>query len=138
MNRGVELTAIGISAENAWYQAIRENRAVASGQANFRDVDFDEDDLERPIDPDGAPDEDSEDDGDPVPAAAPASPSNPPAGVFSPVMVFENDVREFYARRHRDGRPGTRIVYRSGAPRLVKETYEEVKAKFAALGVQAD
>ena len=57
--------------------------------------------------------------------------SNPPAGVYSPIMVFENDLREYYPRRGE--RSGTRLVYRSGAARPVKETYEEVKAKFATL-----
>jgi len=134
MNRGIELTGIHPRSEDAWYAAMRRAREEQERAASNAPLDFDEDDLERPINPDGAPDSDSEDDGESAPPPPQTAPDQEaPVGVYFSVMVFENDIRELYPRRHREGRPGTRIVYRSGAPRLVKESYEEVKAKFAAL-----
>ena len=120
-NRSVELTAIDLSKESAWLNALRRNAQPAA----FREVEFSEDDLERPVTT-GTEEEET--------VAAPAAPldtSNPPEGVYSPIMVFENDLREYYPRRGE--RSGTRLVYRSGAARPVKESYDEVKAKFAAL-----
>ena len=121
-NRSVELTAIDLPKERDWLNAQRRNAQPAA----FREVEFNEDDLERPMTT-GA-----EDEGDDTPSTeAPIDFSNPPSGVYSPIMVFENDLREYYPRRGE--RSGTRLVYRSGAARPVKESYEEVKAKFAAL-----
>lgn len=119
MNRFVDLTAINLSAESEWMRNLRSGSATA-----FRDIDFSEDDLEREM---------------PQAEEAPAPDvdvdvSNPPAGVYTPIMVFENDVREIYPRR--GNRVGTRIVYRNGAARPVKESFAEVKAAFAALGRQ--
>jgi hypothetical protein len=136
MNISVELTAIVGSVENAWYQQMERARRSATAAATGRAVDidedaFDEDDLEREINPDGEPDTDTDE--GPAPDALAINPNVPePAGLTYSVMVFENDIREIYARRHAQNRPGSRIVYRSGAPRIVKETYEEIKAKFAA------
>lgn len=135
MNICVELTAVDIAKENAYYQLMARARqnalAVAGGRAvDLNEDDFDEDDLEREINPDGEPDEDTDEGAE---AGAPAiEPSVPvPAGMYHPTLIFENDIREIYPRRHAQNRPGSRIVYRSGAPRIVKETFEEVKAKFA-------
>jgi hypothetical protein len=118
-NRCFRLTAINLRLEERWLTDLRNNRATTS----FREVDFVEDDLERPI---------------PQAEEAPAPDSgvdlsNPPAGVYEPVLVFENDIREVYARR--GGRFGTRIVYRSGAARPVKESFAEVSAMLAAAGI---
>jgi hypothetical protein len=136
MNIFVELTAVVGSIENEWYRqqerARRNTTALASGRAVDLDEDaFDEDDLEREINPDGEPDTDTDEGA--APDAPTIDPNIPvPAGMYYSVDVFENDIREIYARRHAEGRPGSRIVYRSGAPRIVKETLEEVRAKFKA------
>ena len=127
-NRFVQLTAINGKREAVWLSSL----ARSQQPPEFREVEFNEDDLERPI---------NDDEGDDAPeAAAPAAitvdMSNPPAGIFSPIAVAENDIREMYPRRGDVAgvpRVGTRIVYRSGQPRLVKETFEEVTAMFAAL-----
>ena len=126
MNRFVELTAIDLDKETRWLRELARQQAEASeGRAvNFRDVDFSEDDLERPI----AQSEEA-----PAPDAD-TDLSNPPEGVYTSILVFENDIRELYPRR--GDRQGTRIVYRSGAARPVKESYAEVKAAFAALANQ--
>jgi hypothetical protein len=134
MNLSVELTAIVGGIENAWYQQMERARRNATALAGGRAVDisedaFDEDDLEREVNPNGEPDEDTDE--GPATAAPAIDPNVPePAGMTYAVLVFENDIREIYARRHAQNRPGSRIVYRSGAPRIVKETYEEIKAKF--------
>jgi hypothetical protein len=117
-NRAFQLTAINLALEERWLTDLRNNRAT-----NFREVDFAEDDLERPI---------------PQAEEAPAPDtgvdlSNPPAGVYETILVFENDIREIYARRGR--RTGTRIVYRSGAARPVKETLAQVMAMLAQAGI---
>ncbi len=127
-NRFVQLTEINLNVERTWLNDLVRN----TQPAGFREVEFNEDDLERPTGSDGDNDE---------PAPAEASPatvdtSNPPSNMLSPIAIFENDIREFYPRRGSIAgvpRVGTRIVYRSGAARPVKETYEEVKAMFAAL-----
>jgi hypothetical protein len=64
---------------------------------------------------------------------APAATTAPvaPEGLYFPVTIYEDDVREFYQRK--GGRSGTRIVYKNGAARPVKESYAEVKAAFASL-----
>lgn len=118
MNRAITLTAIDLDAEKEWLNNLRR----ASQPAAFRNVEFAEDDLERPI---------VEDDEAPAPAAN-LDLSNPPNGVYSEILVFENDIREIYPRR--GDRTGTRIVYRSGAARPVKESFADVKAKFSAIG----
>lgn len=116
-NRCFELTAIDLQKEQRWLEELRRSQSVNPA----RDVDFEEDDLERPI-PEAqeapAPDAD-------------ADLSNPPEGVYSPILVFENDIREIYPRR--GNRSGTRIVYRSGAARPVKEAWEVVKAMFVSV-----
>lgn len=116
--RFVELTAIDLNAERSWLRAVAE---ATSGGA--RTVDFDEDDLEQPL---RDPDEGTA----PAPAAS-TDPATAPAGTYYAIAVFESDLREFYARK--GNRTGTRLVYRNGAARPVKETYNDVKAKFAAL-----
>lgn len=122
MNRPIELTAIDGKKETAWLNDLRR----AAQPEGFREVDFDEDDLERPVNED----EESE---TPAAPATPLDTSSPPAGVYSPIMVFENDLREIYPRKGDRAGMGSRIVYRSGANRRVKESYEEIKAKFAAM-----
>lgn len=134
MNLFVELTAIDVHKEDQWYLDMERTRNQALANSGSRDVDydeFDEDDLENAINPEGAPAEDTDEGAEPGTVAETPT-INPPAGTFYSTMVFENDIREIYGRRHRQNRPGSRIVYRSGQPRLVKETYEEIKAKFAA------
>jgi hypothetical protein len=126
MNRSVELTAIDLGKEAAWLNDLRR----AAQPAEFRNVEFVEDDLERPIQSSDENDEGEESTGVTVPAGV--DQSSPPPGVFYPIQVFENDIREYYTRRQ-EGRVGTRIVYRSGAARPVRETYEQVKTLFAAL-----
>jgi hypothetical protein len=67
------------------------------------------------------------------PVATPADPDTDP---YFPITVNVDDVREYYPRHGQvNGRPriGTRIVYMNGAARPVKETYDEVKAKFASV-----
>lgn len=46
------------------------------------------------------------------------------------VTINVDDIREFYPRK--GSRPGTRIVFRNGAARPVKESYADVRAKIAA------
>lgn len=108
------LTAVDIKKETAFIRA--QQRA---GDQNFRAVEIDEDDLEQPVDPDEA---------DEVPAAP--TPGLEPAGMYFPVTVFFSELREFYQRK--GGKPGTRIVYRNGAARIVKEVYSEVQAKLVS------
>jgi hypothetical protein len=117
-NRCFTLTAINLELEKRWLANLRNNRVT-----NFREIDFAEDDLERPI---------------PQAEEAPAPDadvdmSNPPAGVYEEILVFENDIREIYRRR--GGRNGTRIVYRSGAARPVKEGFDYVKALLQQAGI---
>jgi hypothetical protein len=76
-----------------------------------------EEDLEQPI------------------AATPVAPATedafpPPSGVYYPCAVNPDDVREFYPRK--GARTGTRIVFKNGAARPVRELFAEVKAAFNA------
>jgi hypothetical protein len=125
MNRSVELTAIVRSVETQWLNDLRR----AQQPTNFRNVEFNEDDLERETD---------DDEEEIVAPSAPLDTSNPPTGMTFPITVFENDLREYYGRRSDRAGMGTRLVYRSGQSRVVRESYEEVKAKFAALGDQGE
>ena len=110
----VELTAIDTAVEARWLTL--QNAPPSDGA-----LDFDEDDLELPVS------------GEPV-APAPLVSSDPPEGMYSRIVVMPTDIREFYARKY--GKAGTRIVYCNGAARIVKEVYEEVKAKFEALSAE--
>ena len=87
--------------------AVERNR---SSGFSFAGRTIGEDDLEQPV----------------AAAALPA-----PEGLYFPIAVFVDDVKEFYPRK--GDKPGTRIVYKNGAARPVKETYAEVKAAFASL-----
>jgi hypothetical protein len=108
----IKLTAVDTRKETAFIRAQQQ-----ADNSNFRNVQLDEDDLEQPItDPDEA---------DEAPAAA--TPGLEPEGLYFPVTVFLNEVREFHVRK--GGKTGTRIVSPNGAARIVKETYAEVQAK---------
>ena len=100
----VEVTAIDLEAEADAYRAARGSQLAIVG----------EDDLERP-----------------APETTPAEVTLPDS-VYFPDMIDATDVREFYPRR-KEGRTGTRIVFKNGAARPVKEAYAEMKAKFASL-----
>jgi hypothetical protein len=107
----VELTAVQLNEEREWL-------ATRGIRVSGRDLDLqsdgpEEDDLEQPIE-----------------RAAPATEDAfpPPSGVYYSVMVNPDDVREFYPRKA--PLEGTRIVYKNGAARPVKELFAEVKAAF--------
>lgn len=117
MSKFIELTAIDIRIEAG---VLRNQNQNSEG----RELDLDDeemDDLERPVR--------SARPSNVVPLNT-ALPSNEdaPAGMYSLVAVFANDVREFYSRK--DGKVGTRIVYCNGSARIVKELYADVKTKF--------
>lgn len=101
----IELNAIDLDLERA-------QMSPASAAAEQHD-EQETDDLENPVES--------------APAAAPAEPPS----IFFPITINPEDVREFYPRKR--GRVGTRIVYKNGAARPVKELYAEVVAKFASL-----
>lgn len=122
----IEVTAIDAPKEKAFLRQ-QQQAALASGRSAGRVVEFDEDDLEQPLTRD--PDEIDT----PTPPPPPAG--EPPAGVYWPCTIFLSDIREMYPRK--GGAVGTRIIYRSGAFRLVRETYDEVKAKVVAAAVIA-
>ena len=130
MARFVELTAIDRKLETRWVRACAEAAAAAaSATGSLREVDFTEDDLEQPI---------VNERPDPDEAEAAATPvvagPTPPPGMYYEIVVFENDMREFYKRKSTDPlRVGTRLVYQNGAARLVKESVDEVFKKFKAL-----
>lgn len=111
----IEVTAIDLMAEKTAYGAMLE----ASGVGYPAMQQGEEDDLEQPISP--------------APAAAPATcaPFATPESACFPAMICLDDVREFYPRQG-GWRQGTRIVFKNGAARPVKETYDEIKAKFAS------
>lgn len=116
-NKGlIELTGIDLDKEKFWKRAKEQARTSAS--ASFRQVEFVEDDLEQPIAQDAAE------------VIVPEIPE--PAGLYFPVTINPLMLREYYPRRN--DLVGTRLVYKSGAARPVKELYDEVKAKIAALG----
>lgn len=100
----IEVMAVNTRMETEWLRAQQG--------AAFRAVDFEEDDLEM-----------ATGQSEPVTAS-----TGVPEGMYFKVTVFTNDVREFYARK--DNRQGTRIVYRSGAARPVKQSYDQVLAAF--------
>lgn len=107
MLKSVELTAIDLSIERGIRNSAITGRDEDEGGEHL-------DDLEQP-----------------VPVNAPAPDGAEPVGLYFPVMIYEGDVREYYPRK--SGRSGTRIVFNNGAARPVKESYSEVKAKFAGL-----
>lgn len=111
----VELTAVDTNIETRFLAGLQQQQNVSQESA----LDFDTDD----------PDEAGY-------AEAPTTPvsAEPPAGMYFPVMVFDVDLREYYPRK--EGREGTRLVYRNGAARIVKETFAEVKAAFAAAAME--
>lgn len=104
MKKSVELTAVNLELED---EMSRPAPQVSAGEQL--------DDLERPV------------------AEAPPAVTEvgEPESLYFPVTIYEDDIREFYPRKK--GKTGTRIVYKNGAARPVKETYAEVKDKFAAL-----
>jgi hypothetical protein len=101
-----------------------EARYLSDNNTSGRELDLEDDydDLERPATVARATNV--------VPLAPLPTADEAPAGMYSVVSVFVNDVREFYPRK--DGKVGTRIVYCNGAARIVKELYTEVKTGFAA------
>jgi hypothetical protein len=101
----VTLTAVDDAREKTWLHTLE---AIAN-----RALDLDEDDLELPIT-----------NGTANPAIPPATEA--PEGVYWPVDINPDDVREYYPRR--EGRSGTRIVYKNGAARPVRESIAEVRA----------
>lgn len=117
--RFVELTAIDLRKEKEWLLAQRQTSSSA-----VRELDFNEDDLEMPI-------QGEEIEEVVATVAAASDPSLAPDGMYYTIAVFEGDLREFYARK--GSRTGTRLVYKNGAARPVKEAYAEVKKLFAAL-----
>lgn len=116
----IELTAIDTRIEAGW---LRSNNTTGR-ELDLEPDDGDYDDLERPTTVTRA--------SNVVPLASLPEAADAPAGMYSVVAVFPNDVREFYPRK--DGKVGTRIVYCNGAARIVKELYPEVKAKFESFG----
>lgn len=113
MSKSATLTAIDLEMEKDHLRRLRTNISVGSRVLS-------EDDLEQPIT---------------EPPAAPQPAPEVPEGVYYPIQVYQDDLREYYPRRpSRDGqiRVGTRLIYRNGAARPVKETFEEVKRLFAA------
>lgn len=66
----------------------------------------------------------------PIPTPEP-TPATLPDSIYFPGMIDADEVREFYPRR--GAAQGTRIVYKSGAARPVKEAFAEIAAKFASL-----
>lgn len=130
-NRFIEVQAVNHADETAWFQQLQR----AATPAAHRSVDIDEDDLERAAVPPMR--EDDEDTVNVTPGTT-MDISNPPVGVYSPMIVFENDVRCVNARRgNRAFTNGARITFRSGQSVRTRESYEEIKAKFAALHVSA-
>lgn len=65
---------------------------------------------------------------------APTGPVTEPEGLYYPVMVAVDDIREFYPRRSSENTPrsGTRVVFKNGAATPVKEDFAAVKAKIAS------
>jgi hypothetical protein len=119
MAKFVELTAIDIRIEAG---VLRSQNQGGGPELDLDDEEMD--DLERPVRP-ARP-------GNVVPLnTALPSVADAPEGMYSPVAVFSNDIREFYPRK--DGKIGTRIVFINGSARIVKELYAEVKSKFEAL-----
>jgi hypothetical protein len=110
----LEFTAIDLDKEKAWRRAKEAARATAL--ASFRAVEFAEDDLEQPV----------------AQSAEQEVIVPEPEGLYFPVTVNPLMLREYYPRRN--DLVGTRLVYKSGAARPVKELYAEVKAKIDALG----
>lgn len=108
--RSIELTAIDLEVERS-VRRLAEQVTSQTWMAQESQLD----DLENPIE-----EEES------TPAVAGAAPA-----MFFPITVYEDELREFYPRKA--PLVGTRIVYKSGAARPVKELYAEVKAKFASL-----
>jgi hypothetical protein len=94
----------------------------AANNASYRNVEIDEDDLEQPTsrDPDEA---------DEAPAEETA-PGLEPAGLYFAVDVNAEDLREYYPRK--GGKTGTRLVFKNGAARIVKELMPDVREKIAS------
>lgn len=108
------LSAIDLDAERNF---LSNDTGVAS--AAGRELDFTEDDLEQPIANAAA-----------VNTAIAEALTNAPVGVYYPVAINADEIREFYPRK--GARAGTRIVFKNGAARPVKELFAEVKTAFEA------
>lgn len=113
----VPLTAIDTRKEATW---IRQQQAA--NNASFRNVEIDEDDLERPNarDPDEADEVSTEE----------VAPGLEPAGLYFLIDVNVEDLREYYPRK--GGKTGTRMVFKNGAARIVKELIADVRTKIAS------
>jgi hypothetical protein len=115
----VSLTAIDTRKEAAW---IRSRQAA--NDSSVRLVEIEEDDLEQPA----SRDPDEADDAPDMPQDA--TPGLEPAGLYFPVDINIEDLREYYPRKA--GKTGTRLVFRNGAARPVKELYNDVRLAIAA------
>lgn len=109
MSKFVELTAINLTLE-------KDFARLSAAAQRPRVVDADLSDVE-----DAAP-------------INPPGPVTEPEGLFYPVLIAVEDIREIYPRRSDEGmrREGTRVVFRNSAATPVKETFEQVKAAIAA------
>jgi len=77
-----------------------------------------------------APEMQEDDLGRPI-APEPTAPTEP-VSIYYPITVNPEEMREFYPRKK--GKQGTRYVLKNGGAALIlKETYDEVAAKFASL-----
>lgn len=127
MTKMIQLTAIDSDRETSWLRQIGVN-AAREADENSRDLDddsdFTDDELDRAPARTAAP--------QPAPTRQViADPATAPEGTYFPVMVNPEDLREFYPRR--DGRTGTRLVYKNGSARPVRETFADVVAALAAI-----
>lgn len=114
--RMIEVTGVQLAEERRWLATRGIRVSGRDLDLNVDEVDEDEvDDLEQPI-------------ARAAPATEDAFP--PPTGVYYPVMINPEEVREYYPRK--GALTGTRIVFKNGAARPVKELFAEVKALFAA------
>lgn len=102
MAKFIELSKIDLRAEqDAPENAIISYMPAPTGEAanRFENLDY-EDDLERPL---------------------------PVTITYYPVNIAVEHIREFHPRKK--GAVGTRIVFQNGAATIVKELFDEVKAK---------
>lgn len=109
------LTAIQLNLEASYLNSA----GIAQSPSGARDLDFD--DLEQPV---------MAADTVATNQAVAAAMANAPVGVYFPIAINAEDIREFYPRK--GARSGTRIVLKNGAARPVKELFTEVQAAFEA------
>lgn len=70
-------------------------------------------------------------DAEDVAVAAPTGPVTEPEGLYFPILIDVEDVREVYPRQPEEDGPryGTRVVFKNGAARPVKEAFDDVETK---------